>query len=66
VPTHRDLPDDWQDITRRRQAEVDAADEVARDARRGMHQERSKLRAELDRASDTARASTSSPPPGRD
>lgn len=34
MPTHRELPIDWPAIHRRRQAEVDAADQRARENRR--------------------------------
>jgi hypothetical protein len=65
VPTHRDLPDDWPELARRRSQEVDAADGRARDGRRRSAEAEHRAQGELDKAADAARARTSSPPPKR-
>jgi hypothetical protein len=65
VPTHRDLPDDWPELARRRGQEVDAADGRARDGRRRSAAAEHRAQAELEQAADAARAQTSSPPPKR-
>jgi len=67
MPTHRDLPDGFHDVARRRSAEVTEAIERARAARETnaavsrdqlARDRRSRLEAE-----DAARAGTSVPPP---
>jgi len=67
VPTHRDLPDGFHEISRRRSAEVTEAIERAR---AGREANAAKTRDQLARerrarlnAEDAARAATSVPPP---
>jgi hypothetical protein len=67
MPTHRDMPDGFHDVARRRSAEMTEAIERARVAREASAP---KIRDQLAReprvlleAQDTARAATSVPPP---
>jgi hypothetical protein len=67
MPTHRDMPDGFHEIARRRSAETTDAIERARAAREaGAAKSRAQLaceRRERLEAEDAARAATSIPPP---
>jgi hypothetical protein len=63
MPTHRDLPDGFDEAAARRRAEVDDAERRARDRRSELAQAELPLPAEL-QAIDAKRRATSVPPPG--
>jgi len=63
MPTHRDLPDGFDDAAASWRAEVDRADERARESRRQLAQADLPSAAEL-QALDAERRATSVPPPG--
>jgi hypothetical protein len=63
MPTHRDLPDGFDDAAARRRADVDAADHRARESRRELARAELQSAAEL-QALDEERRTTSVPPPG--
>jgi hypothetical protein len=63
MPTHRDLPDGFEDDAARRRAEVDHAEHLARESRRERARTEMPSSDEL-RALDAERRATSVPPPG--
>jgi len=63
MPTHRDLPDGFDDAADRRRAEVDDAERRALEQRQSLAQAELPSAAEL-QAIDAERRSTSVPPPG--
>lgn len=64
MPTHRDMPSGWDRVAGARRAEVDAAEERAREFRAEVHRLTKPSPAEL-KAADQARKATSIPPPQR-
>ncbi len=63
MPTHRDLPDGFDDIAAARRSDVDRAEDRAREDRRRLAQAEIPPAAEL-QALDEERRATSVPPPG--
>lgn len=66
LPTHRDMPDGWQDAAARRRAEVDRAELHRRERRAQKARHLAARQAQIERlqAEDRAREATSVPPPG--
>lgn len=63
MPTHQDLPDGFDDAAARRRADIDRAEDRAREHRRGLTLAEVPSAAEL-QALDAERRATSVPPPG--
>jgi hypothetical protein len=63
MPTHRDLPDGFDDVAAGRRADVDRAEDLAREDRRRLAQAEMPSAAEL-QALDEERRATTVPPPG--